>query len=281
MPRAPDGTQAHTAGHRSSDASHWRLCEAPIRVRAVFHGISADPDRHPRRASRRSTCVPHGGTPSLHDPCWTSMSKRSVQDASEPVSAEKTAALDRPRRDRSRAFRIGIDETRFANDQNKTPPEWNPRAFAFLGDRGDRSPEKRISLGCGNLSRRAVVRRRTAARTMPHRAGGARVRMGWRCGWRVSWLESLDSCRETDAEDCDGRARYTRRFANANIFFTNANAADERPHGMRHGSLRILHGMHSCRTKKGRLDRRPVRNAMAALDYGISTLSTTWITPLL
>lgn len=87
---------------------------------------------------------------------------------------------------------------------------------------------RRISRVCGNLSRRAVVRRRTAARTMPHRAVGARVRTDWGCGWRVSWLKSLDSSGETDAEDCDGRARYTRRFANANIFFTNASAADER-----------------------------------------------------
>ena len=102
--------------------------------------VSTETDHHPRRASRRSTCVPHGGTPSLHDPCWTSMSKRSVQDASEPVSARKTAARNRSRRDRSRAFQNQFSESRFANDQNKTPPEWNPRAFAFLGDRGDRSP---------------------------------------------------------------------------------------------------------------------------------------------
>lgn len=177
------------------------------------------------------------------------MSKRPAQDASESVSARKTAARNRSRRDRSRAFRIRFFEISLCERPKQNAPGVESEGVRVPRRSGRPISWQRISRVCGNLSRHAVVRRRTAARTMPHRAGGVRVRTGWGCGWRVSWLKSLDSSGETDAEDCDGRARYTRRFANANIFFTNASAADERLCGMRHDRLRIPCGMHSLWTK--------------------------------
>lgn len=65
----------------------------------------------------------------------TSMSVRSRCDAAEMHWME-TRERNRSRRERSRACRM----TLFADAETETPPEMVPRAFAVLGDRGNRSP---------------------------------------------------------------------------------------------------------------------------------------------
>lgn len=48
--------------------------------------------RHPRRASRRSTCVPHGGFRDCATRARTSLSGRSRQDASESAGLDRVAS---------------------------------------------------------------------------------------------------------------------------------------------------------------------------------------------
>ena len=62
--------------------------------------------------------------------------------------------------------------------KSKTPPTWSPRAFAFLGDRGDRSPRRGISRWVGCRVGAGLPATRTAAR----RAVRVRHVTGCRCG---------------------------------------------------------------------------------------------------
>lgn len=75
----------------------------------------------------------------------------------------------------------------------KNPRMVSPRAFAFLGDRGDRSPRcRRISRwwGCRNNPAcciRAAARRAVRTRAGPHRAWAMEAVQ--RCGRRGSWSD--------------------------------------------------------------------------------------------
>jgi hypothetical protein len=188
-PRAPDGIQTHTAGHRSIDASHWRLHETPIRVRAAFMQTPIATRAEHRGAAL--ACL-MAELRRCNDPRWASTPKTfgagcfgagvCLNNGSAKPFASRLLA------------RVSVSNEKLALRTTKK----NAPGVESEGVRVPRRSERpisweRISRGCGNLSRRAVVLRRTAARTKPHRAGGARVRMAWRCGWRVSWLKSSDS----------------------------------------------------------------------------------------
>lgn len=122
------------------DASHWRLCEAPIRVRATI----SEYFRRDRPPPAPSIAAQH-----LRASWRNSVAARPVLDLDvrtfgagcfgAGVCPKNGSAKPSASRSLARVSKSN-DKTRFANDQNKTPPVWNPRAFAFLGDRGDRSP---------------------------------------------------------------------------------------------------------------------------------------------
>lgn len=204
--------------------------------------------RHPRRASRRSTCVPHGGFRDCATRARTSLSGRSRQDASEPAGLDrvasnrlacpKKAARSRSRREdfarismrrSGRIVREIVSSVGNCGREKEKPPDGYPRAFACLGDRGDRSPEE-DQPWCVPLSRR---RRRlpqsfdsahaSASRWKRDVSNGLAVRKagfigGLGCNAWCSRSAETKRC-------CDGRARYTRIFSIANIFFASRRAA--------------------------------------------------------
>ena len=217
------------------------------RVRVRMRIDAMDRCRHPRRASRRSTCVPHGGFRDCATRARTSLSGRSRQDASEPAGLDRgasnrlvypeKAARSRSRREgfarvSTRRFERIVREIVFSGGicgrAKEKPPDGYPRAFACLGDRGDRSPERDQSW-CMPLSRRmhALPQSFDSARASASRwnrdvSNGLAV---WKAGfigglgWN-SWCSGSDGTKRC----CDGRARYTRIFSIANIFFANRRA---------------------------------------------------------
>ena len=118
---------------------------------------------------------------------------------------------------------------RICGREKEKPPDGYPRAFACLGDRGDRSPE-RDQPWCVSLSRR--IRRlpqsfdsahASASRWKRDVSNGLAV---WEAGFigGLGWNSWCSGSVETK-RCCDGRARYTRIFSIAKIFFTNRRAA--------------------------------------------------------
>ena len=118
---------------------------------------------------------------------------------------------------------------RICGREKEKPPDGYPRAFACLGDRGDRSPE-RDQPWCVSLSRR--IRRlpqsfdsaqASASRWKRDVSNGLAV---WEAGFigGLGWNSWCSGSVETK-RCCDGRARYTRIFSIANIFFTSRRAA--------------------------------------------------------
>lgn len=138
----------------------------------------------------------------------------------------------------SRAFRCNDPEepfgksclsTVFADAKKKKPPDGYPRAFACLGDRGDRSPEEDQSWCVPLLRRRRRLPQSfdsahaSASRWKRDVSNGLAVRKAGfigGLGWNAWCSGSVETKR-----CCDGRARYTRIFSIANIFFTSRRAA--------------------------------------------------------
>ena len=178
--------------------------------------------------------------------------------------------------------------------RKRNAPGEHPRAFACLGDRIDRSPRRKISRGGGRN------RISSAARSRPHRGGCAKVRCdGWDAERRSSGKSGGMACWSCSA-CCDRRAHYTRHFRIANIFFTVLRQCSEgtsKPY--RQSADNGSHADRCARKKAGRPEspcgapliggRRIVgldlylylQIAKANRAYGSSTLSITWITPLL
>lgn len=83
-PRAPDGQVFEDPNpYRRTPFDRCFALPAVANRQSMCAPLFFMPRCHPRRASRRSTCVPHGGIPRLRDPTRTSVSGRSSQDASE------------------------------------------------------------------------------------------------------------------------------------------------------------------------------------------------------
>ena len=106
-PRAPDGR---------ASPYRWKPFErcfalAPRQRHQSCCAIASA--RHPCPASGHSACAPHGRFPS--QAFHARMLGMRIDHANTLVAP-------------------------FASAQKKTPPDVDPRAFAFLGDRGDRSP---------------------------------------------------------------------------------------------------------------------------------------------
>jgi hypothetical protein len=126
-PRAPDGTQAHAAGHRSMEAPHCRLSPTgnscahafPVAARAEHRGAAL------ARLVAESSAAGH-----VHGPRCPDVRGRMLRMSEKSVSETVRAAKDRAR----------VRRTLFADAERKTPPDGYPRAFACLGDRGGRSP---------------------------------------------------------------------------------------------------------------------------------------------
>lgn len=147
-PRAPDGRETRAAGDRSIDASHCRL--SPTGNPRAHAFPAAARIEHRDAALARLMAEFRAATTRAR----TSLSGRSrwmlrnvgEERVSETVRAAKIRACVRgsPLRTRKR----------------KRPRKRLPRAFAFLGDRGDRSPERRsVLVGDGVAPRlRPIVR---------------------------------------------------------------------------------------------------------------------------
>lgn len=222
-------TRIHTAGHRSIDASHCRLSPTGNSCARRFSSCPVATRVEHRDAALACLMAEFRDCATRHGPQCPDVRRRMLRNRLlEPGACRKTAA-----RNRSRAnHRARFKKTLFANAEKEKPPDGNPRAFAFLGDRGDRSPVKRISRGvcrcraAGGVCCR-TYRSRSSAHMHPHRDGSARVRAGWRRGRRVS-SEYSGKQRDWRQHGCDGGESYTRLLPIANIFFTFFRAADER-----------------------------------------------------
>jgi hypothetical protein len=164
-PRAPDGlvfkARTHTAGYRSIDASHCRLSPTG---NSCARRRSACPCRHPRRASRRSTCVPHGGFPWLR--CtYADLGVRTFATGCFGTGCMPDNGSAKPFAARiiARVSKKMLGNPLCGRGKEK-PPDGHPRAFAFLGDRVDRSPRKedqawwRSKPGCGRFAQSSASR---------------------------------------------------------------------------------------------------------------------------
>ena len=106
------------------------------------------------------------------------LSNSSASQRSVPLHGQSMPGCFGMRIDRAKNRR----NLRLRTRKSKTPPAWSPRAFAFLGDRGDRSPRRGISRWVGCRVEAGLPVARTAAR----RAGRVRHVAGCLCGSGLS-----------------------------------------------------------------------------------------------
>ena len=136
------GSAARTG--RDANPRRWRPFDRCLALPAVADRQSVCPRvsrRRPHRASRCSACAPRGGIPRQRRPArgprcpcvravmlrkWIGWKRVGEKRVCETVRAAK--------------HRARVQALSFADAETKTPPETVPRAFAVLGDRGDRSP---------------------------------------------------------------------------------------------------------------------------------------------
>jgi len=117
--------------------------------------------RHPCPASGHSACAPHGRFPS-----------QAFHARMLGIRIDHANTLVAP----------------FANAQKKTPPDVDPRAFAFLGDRGDRSPQESQSRGMKPSSRALPPRSAQQPASRYSRDG-----MGLAAMWKRRFIEGMRS----------------------------------------------------------------------------------------
>lgn len=127
VPCAPDGNTIPYRWRPLSTVS--RL--TPLSKRQFLHRSFP---RRPRPAPGRSACAP--------------------RERNFPVSGHSVPGC----------LGSGSTMKRCANAQSKTPPARCPRAFAFLGDRCNRSPQGKISRSGGAIQPRHVAAQRTRRR---------------------------------------------------------------------------------------------------------------------
>lgn len=181
--------------------------------------------RRSRRASRRSACAPRGGILCCRTRARTSMSGRSRQDASD---GEKRVS-DTVRAAKYRA----CSKNSLCGRGNKNAPGW-----VSEGVRVPRRSGWPIS-----VEKSAVGDVETVLRLQDAVAGHARKRIAQLARGVVSAMVAAGgfhrkgsqkrgsaevAAQEAAMPSCDGRARYTRRFRFANIFFTSVDRADGR-----------------------------------------------------
>ena len=148
MPRAPDGREPRAAGHRSIDASH---CRPSPTGNPCAHAFSAAARiEHRDAALARLVAESRAATTRAR----TSLSGRS-RWMLRNVGEERVSETVRAAKNRAR-----VRGSPLRTRKEKSPRKRLPRAFAFLGDRGDRSPERRsVLVGDGvALQLRPIVR---------------------------------------------------------------------------------------------------------------------------
>jgi hypothetical protein len=268
-------TETHTAAYRSIDASHCRLSPTGNSCARRFSAAPvATRVEHRDAAPCASWRIPR-----LHDPSWTSMSGRSVQDASEDLFGSVCMQKKRQRE----TVRVANDRARLRKPalrmpEKKKTPGWASEGVRVPRRSGRPISRKRISRNvCRCLSVARACRCRSAARMHPHRGGSATFRTGWRCGGRISW-EGSSECVVVRYSTAAMGAHVTPVFFRLQTFFSQT---DGRINGAMAGSDK------TSRTANENGRPKPPAKAIAIrifadIDYfGRSTLSITWITPLL
>jgi hypothetical protein len=233
------------------------------------HRCCACPCRHPRRASRRSTCVPHGGIPRLRctsaDLGVRTFATGCFGTGCMPEKRQRETVRDANHRARFEEY----SATHFANAEKK-----NPRR-ASEGVRVPRRSGRPISA----KGRSVVVA--VEAGLWPFRAGVRIAAVARRCG---AAMETESGVHRKNPVESRGRgaaiaavaamgAHVTPGFSGMQTFFSHPRDAGR----TNHAECGAAH------KKQGDRSRPASHHALgeACRCYGRSTLSITWITPLL